>query len=248
MIKQVLKDRTGYDLAFPGQTVKHWVEALLSEQVDDESWTDTLMENPDFRAALARFADHWSKVGQEIKAAAIVMPQYVAENLEDASKRASSLIDQISISPLVAESIGATKGAKIFQSDCQSDPCKDPLIIAVPGSRRRTIPASPITGSRRMDDNDFQDMPIETAVALAASIDNAGKAYIQAITEGKQPAERDSAAVKDALFSMVNAMNARLDKLKELLRTRMDAASSQEGTQEPEKKDQSSLSSGQDTN
>lgn len=37
MIKQILKDRTGYSLAFPGQTVKHWVEALLSEQVDDET-------------------------------------------------------------------------------------------------------------------------------------------------------------------------------------------------------------------
>lgn len=71
-----------------------------------------------------------------------------------------------------------------------------------------------MTGSRRMDDNGFQDMPIDTAVALAASIDNAGKAYIQAITEGKQPAERDSAPVKDALFSMVDAMNARLDSLK----------------------------------
>lgn len=143
MVKQILKDRTGYDLAFPEQTVKHWVEAILSEQVDDETWTGTLMEKHDFRAALARFADHWSKVGQEIKAAAMVMPQYVAENLEDASKRSSSLIDQISIPPLVAENLGATKGTEISQSDCQSDPCKDSLITAVPGSRRRTIPAVP---------------------------------------------------------------------------------------------------------
>lgn len=249
MIKQILKDKTGYDLAFPGQTVKHWVEALLSEQVDDETWTGTQMEKHDFRAALARFADHWSKVEQEIKAAAIAMPQYVAENLEDASKRASGMIDQFSIPPLVAESLGATKEAEVPQRNRQSDPLKDPSITAVPGSRRRTIPASFMAGPRRRDNNGFQGMPNDPAVALAASIDNAGKAYIQTITGGiRQPAERDSAAVKETLFSMVDAMNARLDKFEGMLRIIMDAVSAQKGTQEPEKTEQFSPSSGQDSN
>lgn len=58
MIKQILKDKTGYSLMVPGQTVKDWIEALLSEQVDDETWPGTRMEKRDFRAALARFADH----------------------------------------------------------------------------------------------------------------------------------------------------------------------------------------------
>lgn len=71
------------------------------------------MEKHDFRAALVRFADHWSKVGQEIKAAAIAIPQYVAENLEDASELAGSLIDPISIPSPVAESLGAKKETKI---------------------------------------------------------------------------------------------------------------------------------------
>lgn len=130
------------------------------------------------------------------------MPQYVAENLEDATKRASSVIDQISIPPVVAEGLGATKGAGLSQSDCKSDPLKDPLITAIPGSQRRIMPASFMTGSRRRDKNGFQDMPDDPAVALAASIDNAGKAYVQTTTGGiRQPAERDSAAVKEALFS-----------------------------------------------
>lgn len=44
-------------------------------------------------------------------------------------------------------------------------------------------------GYRRMDKNGFQDMLNDPAVALAASIDNAGKAYIQSITGGiRQPA------------------------------------------------------------
>lgn len=224
MIKQILKDKTGYDLAFPGQTVKHWVEAILSEQVDDESWTGTQMEKHDFRSALARFADHWSKVEQEIKAAAIAMPQYVAEN-------------------------GATKEAEVPQSDCQSDPLQDPSITAVPGSRRRTIPAGFMAGSRRRDNNGFQDRPNDPAVALAASIDNAGKAYIQTITGGiRQPVQRDSVAVKETLFSMVDAMNARLDKFEEMLRIIMDTVCAQKGTQEPEKTEQFSPSSGQDSN
>lgn len=128
--------------------MKHWVEALLSEQVDDETWAGTQMEKHDFRAALARFADHWSKVEQEIKAATIVMPQYVAENLEDASKRVSRPLAQISIPPSVAESLGATKEVETSQSDGQSDPRRDPSTKAVPGSRIRTLSTSFMIGSR----------------------------------------------------------------------------------------------------
>lgn len=78
-------------------------------------------------------------------------------------------------------------------------------------------------GYRRMDKNGFQDMPNDPAVALASSIDNAGKAYIQSITGGiRQPAEKYYAAVKEALFSMVVVINARLNKFEEMLRTIMD--------------------------
>lgn len=244
MIKQILKDRTGYSLAFPGQTVKHWVEALLSEQVDDETWTGTQMEKHDFRAALARFADHWSKVEEEIKAAAIVMPQYVAENLEDASKQASIPLAQISIPPLVAESLGATKEVERSQSNGQSGPRRDPSTTAVPGSRIRTLPTGFMTGSRGRDDNGLHDMPSDPVVALAA-----GKAYVQNITESiRQPVEKDSAAVKEALYSMVDVINARLDKFEEMLRTIMDAVCAQKGPQEPERMEQSSPSSSQDSN
>lgn len=229
--------------------MKHWVEALLSEQVDDETWTGTQMEKHNFRAALARFADHWSKVEEEIKAAAIVMPPYVAENLEDASKRASSPLAQISIPPLGAKSLGATKEVETSQSDGQSGPRRDPSTTAVPGSRIRTLPTGFMTGSRGRDDNGLHDMPSDPVVALAASIENAGKANLQNITESiRQPAEKDSAAVKEALYSMVDVMNARLDKFEEMLRTIMDAVCAQKGPQEPERMDQSSPSSGQDSN
>lgn len=106
-----------------------------------------------------------------------------------------------------------------------------------------------MTGSRGRDDNGLHDMPSDPVVALAASIENAGKANVQNITESiRQPAEKDSAAVKEALYSMVDVMNARLDKFEEMLRTIMDAVCAQKGPQEPERMDQSSLSSGQDSN
>ena len=211
------------------------------------------MEKHDFRAALARFANHWSKVEQGIKAAAIVMPQYGAENLEDASKRASSPLAQISVPPLVAESLGATKEMETSQSDGQSDgqsdPRREPSTKAVPGSRIRTLSTGFMIGSRGGDVNGFHDMPRDLVVALAANIENAGKAYVQNITESmRQPAEKDSVAVRGALYSMVDAMNARLDKFEEMLRTIMDAVCTQKIPQEPETMDQSSPSSGQDSN
>lgn len=208
------------------------------------------MEKHDFRAALARFADHWSKFEQEIKAATIVMPQYVAENLEDASKRVSRPLAQISIPPSVAESLGATKEVKTSQSDGQSDPRRDPSTKAVPGSRIRTLSTSFMIGSRGVGGvNGFHDMPRGPVVALATNIENAGKAYVQNITESmRQPAEKGSAAVKEALYSMVDAVNARLDKFEEMLRTIMDAVCTQKRQQEPERMDQSSPSSGPDSN
>lgn len=42
-----------------------------------------------------------------------------------------------------------------------------------------------------------------------------------------QPAEKIFVAVKEALYSMVNAMNARLDRFEEMLRTMMDAVCTQ---------------------
>lgn len=92
-------------------------------------------------------------------------------------------------------------------------------------------------------------MPRGPVVALATNIENAGKAYVQNITESmRQPAEKGSAAVKEALYSMVDAVNARLDKFEEMLRTIMDAVCTQKRHQEPERMDQSSPSSGPDSN
>lgn len=75
------------------------------------------------------------------------------------------------------------------------------------------------------------------------------RTYVQNITENiRQPAEKGSNAVKEALYSMVDTMNARLDKFEEMLRTIMDAVCTQKRHQEPQKMDQSSPSSGQDSN
>lgn len=75
-------------------------------------------------------------------------------------------------------------------------------------------------------------MPSDSATVPAACIENA---------------DSDSAAVNEAPYSMVDEMNARLDKLAEKLRTIMDVVCAQKGPQEPETMDQSSPGSGQDS-
>lgn len=57
MIRQLLKERTGYDLVDPRQTVLKWVDAILDELVEEEMGSGTEIKKSNFKATVEQLAE-----------------------------------------------------------------------------------------------------------------------------------------------------------------------------------------------
>lgn len=57
MIRQLLKERTGYDLVDPRQTVLKWVDAILDKLVEEEMGSGTEIKKSNFKATVEQLAE-----------------------------------------------------------------------------------------------------------------------------------------------------------------------------------------------
>ena len=66
MIGELLKQKTGYKLVHPMQTVIRWVKARIDELVEEKMGSGTEVERDDFKTAVEQFAKQMEEVAREI--------------------------------------------------------------------------------------------------------------------------------------------------------------------------------------
>lgn len=84
MIRELLKERTRYDLAEPRNTVLRWVKARIDELVEEEMGSGTQVDQDDFKAAVELFKDRLEAVEAEIKQSKKTKEAQAAELFEAA--------------------------------------------------------------------------------------------------------------------------------------------------------------------
>ena len=66
MIRRLLREKTGYDLMEPRNTVTRWVKARIDELVEEEMGSGTQVEQDDFKAAVEQFAGRMETVQKDL--------------------------------------------------------------------------------------------------------------------------------------------------------------------------------------
>ena len=84
MINKLLKNRTGYDLLEPRNTVFRWVQQLTDELVSEEMGSVTQVEQDDFKAAVEKFCGRIEIVKNELSTAVKDKQAQAAELFEAA--------------------------------------------------------------------------------------------------------------------------------------------------------------------
>ncbi len=84
MISKLLKNRTGYDLLEPRNTVLQWLQQLIDELVSEEIGSGTQVEQDDFKAAVEKFCGRIEIVKNKLSTAVKDKQAQTAEFFEAA--------------------------------------------------------------------------------------------------------------------------------------------------------------------
>ena len=114
MISKLLKNRTGYDLLEPRNTVLQWLQQLIDELVSEEIGSGTQLEQDDFKAAVKKFCGRIEIVKNKLSTAVKDKQAQAAEFFEAARIQRAMVfeLDDESI-PGVDSGASAPRGGSI---------------------------------------------------------------------------------------------------------------------------------------
>ena len=107
MISKLLKDRTGYDLLEPRNTVLRWVQQLTDELVSEEMGSGTQVEQDDFKAAVEKFRERIEIVKNELSLA-VKDKQAQAAELFEAVRLQRAMVFELDDEPIPGIDSGAS--------------------------------------------------------------------------------------------------------------------------------------------
>lgn len=209
MIRDLLKERTGYDLVDPRQTVVKWVGARIEELVEEEMGSGTEVEQNDFKAAVEQFTKRYQEVAAELDNADQTRQERAAENLEAAHLEASLVFD-LDDEPIPEVDTSATTSANPSTNNTRSGTPSIALGSRTAKRRRTEANSAEHTSGDALLAASFREFTAILADALrtSRSFSTVPPAVNPAIEERVHQVENAISDVRDMVGQVLEALAA----------------------------------------
>lgn len=184
-IRDLLKDRTGYDLVEPRNTVLRWVKARIDELVEEEMGSGTQVDQDDFKAAVEVFRNRWEIVENEIKQSKQSNDAQAAE-LFEAARVQKAMVFELDDEPIAGidsaehgsnarnASIALNSSNRKQKREADSGPSHDAILLAGAFEKSTGMLAKALVAGQRSDTRSSSSFP-STPPTQAPSSNNLGE-------------------------------------------------------------------------
>ena len=207
MIRDLLKEQTGYDLKEPRNTVLRWVADIGDELVSEEMGSGTQVDQDDFKTAVEQFAQRIKAVDQELETQ-VKSQQAKAAELFESARAQSAMVFGLDDEPIPG--VDAPSNSSTAAPRSSSSIALNPLARATANKRKREDSATPSANDVQVSrEND----------ALANSFEKATNVLAEALrNRGPEPA---TAATISALNDRILRMESRLTDVQSNMEARL---------------------------